>query len=95
MFNLSSFYDEKRCGYFVSGDGFDFFAYHVGDSETPEAFGIECDHVERSGYGNGYSIHLYIPLLQAPMSETVLVNAINRELAKHELFLGLTPKIDF
>lgn len=85
-FNIDVTHDEKRQGYFVVGDGFDFFMYHVGDFKEPPRFGIECDHVVRMGFGNGYAVSIHVPLLQDPMSESVLKNAINRALMEHEAF---------
>lgn len=44
--------DDKRCGFFVSGSGFDFFAYYTCDTTedgSQLSTYIECDHVERAG----------------------------------------------
>lgn len=70
-------YDEKRCGYFVRGMGFDFFAYFTGDLDG--AGFIECDSVQREG--EAYTAHLTIPLNGASMlSNDLLETLILREL---------------
>jgi hypothetical protein len=74
---LNITYDEKRCGYFVQGHGFDFFAYFTGD---PNGAGfIECDSVQRQG--DDYTAHLSIPLNGAKMlSPDLLETLIVKEL---------------
>lgn len=75
---LNITFDEKRCGYFVSGSGFDFFAYFTGDMDG-DGF-IECDSVQRKG--DDYTMHLTIPLNGAKMlSPDLLETLIVRELA--------------
>ena len=70
-------YDEKRCGYFVKGHGFDFFAYFTGDLDG-QGF-IECDSVQRAG--DDYTVHLMIPLKGAKMlSPDLLETLISKEL---------------
>jgi len=51
---LDIWYDEKRCGYFVTGSGFDFFAYLTDDGDGNNF--IECDHVVRQGYDQAVPI---------------------------------------
>lgn len=56
--------DNKRCGFFVVGSGFDFFAYYTCDPSedgTQESTFIECDHVEREGEP-GMARHMMIKL---------------------------------
>jgi hypothetical protein len=74
---LNITFDEKRCGYFVQGHGFDFFAYFTGDM-AGDGF-IECSSVKRAG--DDYTAHLVIPLRGAKMlSPDLLETLIAREL---------------
>jgi hypothetical protein len=82
-FDIDVCYDEKRCGYFVVGDGFDFFCYFTGnDSET----NIECDCVERHGYGDGFKLHLSVYVGDEPPTEEEAKILIDQELGKEEFF---------
>ena len=48
---LSVRYDEKRCGYFVTGSGFDFFLYFTtGDT-------LECDSLNCSTEVFGHEVY--------------------------------------
>lgn len=79
MYSLDITYDEKRCGYWVQGDGFDFFAYFTsGDGGNF----IECDHVQRQG--DDFTLHLSVRL--GPNGQPhadILATALQRELAKY------------
>jgi hypothetical protein len=81
--NIDVMRDKKRQGFFVNGDGFDFFAYFTG---TKKATNIECDHVERAGFGNGYSIHLIIENIRESINESELKSKIIHELYEHSDF---------
>jgi hypothetical protein len=75
---LNITYDDKRCGYFVQGMGFDFFAYFTGDFDG--AGFIECDSVQRQG--DDYTAHLAIPLQGAKMlSPDLLETLILRDIS--------------
>lgn len=66
-------YDEERCGYFVKGHGFDFFAYFTEDA-------IECCSVTRKD--DDYILHLSIELRGLKrLSCDILETLIARELA--------------
>lgn len=60
-------WDEKRCGYWISGEGFDFFAYFTGGGEAPGDMNasqyLECDHVQRQG--EDFVLHLQVPIKSA------------------------------
>ena len=72
-------YDDRRCGYWVKGAGFDFFAYFTGDEPGVEF--IECSNVTREG--DSRSLHLSIPLGGAKrLTEDVLETAILQRLAE-------------
>ncbi len=65
-------YDEKRCGYFVKGHGFDFFLYFTtGDT-------LECDSVMREG--SDFELHLTIPIGQTKPSSDLVETLVAREL---------------
>lgn len=79
---LNVTYDEKRCGYFVQGSGFDFFAYFTGDineeTNLMENY-IECDGVVREG--SDLDAHISIPLhgcsrLSNDIMETKILEAL-------------------
>lgn len=90
-FDLSIIYDEKRSGYFVFGDGFDFFAYFTSDDTNSNIF-IVCDCVERAGFGQGYAAHIQVSCRSDILSESEVMLAIDQELAKHELFFLKTEE---
>lgn len=78
---LSVTYDQKRSGYFISGHGFDFFAYFTEGGPNGGSY-IECDNVVRQG--DPYSLHLIIPLSGAQMLSTDLLETlICKELAEY------------
>ena len=78
-------WDEKRCGYWITGDGFDFFSYFTSDSDIDEDIGqefIECDHIKRDG--DPYVLHLQVPLKTVSgvkgiqIVETQIVNELQK-----------------
>ena len=79
-------WDEKRCGYWFSGAGFDFFAYFTSDGEMPDednaAQYLECDHVQRKG--ESFVLHLQVPIKNASgasgieLVETQVVNELRK-----------------
>lgn len=78
-FDLHVEHDEKRCGYWVQGDGFDFFAYFTGDEKNEF---IECDSVRRNG--SDKVLHLSIRLGgSGKVDRDILESAIQRELSKY------------
>lgn len=81
---LNVIYDEKRCGYWINGHGFDFFAYFTSDG-GPKSW-IECDCVTREGCD--FNFHLVVPIETAKTPSCDLVETlVARELNKHlELF---------
>ncbi len=76
-FNI--FYDEKRCGYFVQGSGFDLFLYFTGDE--PEIF-LECDDVAPMAQSGGYRHWLQFRLWCETPSIEILETLVYRELVK-------------
>lgn len=82
-FDIDVCYDEKRCGYFVVGDGFDFFCYFTGNTSKTN---IECDCVERHGYGDGFKLHLSVCVGDEPPTEEEAKILIDQELGKEEFF---------
>jgi len=76
-------FDDKRCGYWVSGLGFDFFASLTSEvSENPDEPGvlsyIQCDFVKRNG--EDYVHNLNIPIRHAKMiSADLLEHLLVRE----------------
>lgn len=83
-FDIGVCYDEKRSGYFVAGDGFDFFCYFTTDGD--DATYIECDCVERHGYGDGFKLSLSICVGDEPPTEEEAKILIDQELGKEEFF---------
>ena len=80
-FDIFVEHDEKRCGYWIQGDGFDFFAYFTGDEKNEF---IECDSVRREG--SDYALHLSIRLgPNGKVDKDILESAIQRELSKYWL----------
>lgn len=72
-------HDPKRCGYFVSGNGFDFFLYLTTEDH------LECDCVKRSG--SDFELHLSIPIAGHSPSSDLVETLVARELHKNmELF---------
>jgi len=78
-------WDEKRNGYWVAGDGFDFFAYFTSDGDIDGKAGqefIECDHVQRDG--EEFALHLQVPLKTVSgtkgiqIVETQIVNELRK-----------------
>jgi len=73
-------YDEKRCGWWVSGSGFDFFAYMTSDDHGNNF--IECDHVVREG--SSLDRHITIAYGGAKkLTSDVLETALLIELRKY------------
>lgn len=78
-FDLLIEHDEKRCGYWVQGDGFDFFAYFTSDEKNTF---IECDSVKREG--SDYILHLSVRLgASGNVDNDMLESAIQRELSSY------------
>lgn len=78
-------WDEKRSGYWIAGDGFDFFAYFTSDVDingNVEQEFIECDHVQREG--EPFVLHLQVPLRAVSgtkgiqIVETQIVNELRK-----------------
>lgn len=73
-------FDEKRCGYFFFGDGFDFFAYFTADFDEDSKEFLECDHVERDG--DSFILHLQIPSV-GNHNEELAKEMVLKELKKY------------
>lgn len=74
MSELTIFYDERRCGYFVEGLGFDFSAYFTIDIDEDECIlsqFIECDHVSREGYDEVAHIAITLHGCDRPSNDIV------------------------
>lgn len=84
MLNVT--WDEKRCGYWISGAGFDFFAYFTSGGESPDDMNapqyLECDHVQR--HGEDFVLHLQVPIKNAAgeqgiqLVETQVLNELRK-----------------
>lgn len=84
MKTLDVAWDEKRCGYWFSGSGFEFFAYFTsaepGIDESAQF--LECDHVQRKG--EAFVLHLQVPIKKTvgisgiELVETQVVNELSK-----------------
>lgn len=84
MLNIT--WDEKRCGYWIAGAGFDFFAYYTSDGDEPDddtaPMFLECDHVQRQG--EEFTLHLRVSIKRAAgeagieIIETKIVNELGK-----------------
>lgn len=72
-------YDEKRQGYWITGDGFDFFAYFTEDDD--KSIYVECDSVRREGEDFTTSIQVRLGpagKVHKDILETAVHNELNR-----------------
>ena len=77
---LNIIFDEKRCGYWVKGYGFDFFAYFTNDGGLNSW--IECDCVTRKE--SDFTLHLSLPINTAKKPSCDLVETLMmQELSKY------------
>lgn len=75
--------DKRRCGFWVVGSGFDFFAYFTGLPGVDDTY-LECDYVTR--YNSENSKHMQVRLgASGEVSDDVASSAINKWLADWEL----------